>query len=108
MASELPILYNKTVYKISQDKSYTTVYTDNQKLTAKYVVVTGAPSIVNKINYDPPLPFLKAELFQKVSVGNAIRMSAVYPTPFWRSKGLSGSLGDENLDSLLPIAYDMT
>lgn len=82
---------------------------DTLRFTAAHVVVTGSPSVVGKINFEPPLPPLKQQLATSMPMGNAIRMMAVYDEgPFWREMGFSGSHGDEDPNSLLGIGYDMT
>ena len=75
-------------------------------LHARYIVATGAPSVVGRLEFDPPLPEQKRRLAERVPMGNAVRMSVVYPEPFWRAMGLSGSHGDEGAGVLLPLGYD--
>merc|ERR1711871_807186 len=111
MASSLgPLIsYNSTVTRISQTNTTATLRLQNgESITARAVVVTGAPSVVGRIDFDPPLSALKQQLVANVPMGNAVRMNAVYSKPFWKGMGLSGSTGDETKGALLPIGYDMT
>ena len=60
---------------------------------ARYAVVTGAPSVSGKgIRFIPPLPFEKSQLFQQMPMGNSVKGTLVYPTPFWRKNGFTGTL----------------
>lgn len=147
--------YGVRVSRIVQNASAVEVVAESGEVwAAKYAVVTGAPSVVNKIVFDPPLPSLKEQVIfptlqvqqlthlpsiigavgppsfmvsdirllrspaiqtafvceaqgcvhlavvvwqvmQSVPMGNAVRVSAVYSWPWWRSQGLSGAWGDE-------------
>merc|ERR1712046_108783 len=111
MAEELQsvIHLNTSVRLISQDNSSATLHLHNgESISARAVVVTGAPSVVGRIAFEPPLTTLKKQLVSEVPMGNAVRMNAVFSRPFWRENGLSGSHGDETKGALLPIGYDMT
>ena len=63
--------------------------------------MTGAPSVVGKITFDPPLSPLKQQLVHDVPMGNAVRLYAVYSWPWWRSHALSGSFTDEGTGAVL-------
>ena len=111
MAAELAgrIRYGVRVARVQQDNSSVEVVgASGERWRAKYVVLTGAPSVVRHIEFRPSLPPRKQQVLQSVPMGNAVRFSAVYPWPWWRSRGLSGAWGDELSDSLLPLGMDMT
>ena len=60
---------------------------------ARYAVVTGAPpSSGCGIHFTPPLPYEKRQLFQRMPMGNSVKVQAVYPTPFWRDMGFTGTI----------------
>ena len=60
---------------------------------AKYAVVTGAPpSSGCGIHFIPPLPYEKRQLFQRMPMGNSVKAQVVYPTPFWRDMGFTGTI----------------
>ena len=71
----------------------------------KYAVVTGAPSVVGKISFVPPLPPLKQQLARDAPMGNAVRIYAVYSWPWWRSQALSGSFTDESTGAVLQFGF---
>ncbi|WP_308210802.1 FAD-dependent oxidoreductase [Micromonospora sp. A3M-1-15] len=54
------------------------------------VVVAVAPALAGRIRYDPPLPALRDGLTQRMPMGAAIKVHALYPEPFWRADGRSG------------------
>lgn len=69
-----------------------TIMTDNGMVVrARYVILAHAPILYPWIEFDPPLPRLKQQLHQHISMGFVIKVHAVYDRPFWRDKGLSGT-----------------
>lgn len=60
-------------------------------VNARAVVVAVPPNLYSRISYDPPLPRRQHVAHQHQSMGLVIKVHAVYPTPFWREEGLSGT-----------------
>jgi monoamine oxidase len=58
---------------------------------ARQVVVAVPPPLAGRIRFDPPLPADRDALTQRLPMGAVVKVMAVYPTPFWRAEGLSGS-----------------
>ena len=67
------------------------VRTDALVVRARRVVVAVPPNLYGRIEYSPPLPPARQQAHQHVSLGQVIKVHAVYPTPFWRDAGLSGT-----------------
>jgi monoamine oxidase len=84
------VLLNQPVRIIAQTRSGVRVTTDHETVSAKHVIVTGPPSITALIRYEPDLPWMRAQLTQRYPQGTVIKCEAVYDTPFWREKGLTG------------------
>ena len=84
------VILNQPVRIINQSGSGVRVSTDHLTVSAKQVIVTGPPSITALIRYEPDLPYMRAQLTQRYPQGTVIKCEAVYDTPFWRSKGLTG------------------
>ena len=79
------VRYGARVETIRQETGAVEVTTaDGGVWRARYAVVTGAPSVVGRINFAPALPPLKQQLLRSVPMGNAVRVSAVYPWAWWR------------------------
>jgi putrescine oxidase len=68
-----------------------TVWSDRLTVRAKDVVVAVPPNLYSRISFEPPLPRLQHQMHQHQSLGLVIKVHAVYETPFWRDKGLSGT-----------------
>ncbi|GAB94767.1 putrescine oxidase [Kineosphaera limosa] len=60
-------------------------------VNAKRALVAVPPNLYSRISYEPPLPRRQHQMHQHQSFGLVIKVHAVYPTPFWREQGLSGS-----------------
>jgi len=63
----------------------------NKTYRAKAVVLTLPPALCERIRFQPALPPMRAALQAKwPTYGTAVKAYLIYPTPFWRAKGLSG------------------
>ena len=67
------------------------VLSDRVTVKAKDVVVAVPPNLYSRISFEPPLPRAQHQMHQHQSLGIVIKIHAVYETPFWREKGLSGT-----------------
>jgi monoamine oxidase len=47
------------------------------------------------VEFDPPLPPARRQLAQRMPQGWLVKICAVYATPFWRERGLSGEALNE-------------
>jgi monoamine oxidase len=83
---------NEPVRRIVQGSGGIEAITDTATFTARQLIVTGPPALTAQIIYEPVLPALRAQLTQRFPQGSAIKCEAVYPTPFWRGRGLSGQV----------------
>lgn len=91
MAADLDVLTGSPVRTIRTDADGVTVEADGVIVRAQQVVVAVPPNLYTRISFDPPLPARQHQMHQHVSLGLVIKVHAVYPTPFWRADGLSGT-----------------
>jgi monoamine oxidase len=73
-----------------------TVYSDRRRFHAPQVIVAVPPTLAGRIRYDPPLPPLRDQLVQHMPQGSLMKFEAIYATPFWRARGLSGQVVSES------------
>ncbi|GAA3531435.1 FAD-dependent oxidoreductase [Aeromicrobium panaciterrae] len=85
------VALNAPVRKITQTGTTVTVSSDRGTVTAKRVIVAVPPPLALGIDWSPLLPPRRLQLLQHMPMGTLMKVDAVYPTPFWRAKGLSGS-----------------
>jgi putrescine oxidase len=67
------------------------VTTDDLAVRARRAVVAVPPNLYGRIRFTPALPPVRQQMHQHLSLGQVIKVQAVYPTPFWRAAGLSGT-----------------
>lgn len=85
------VALNAPVRKISQTTSAVQISTDRGTVTAQQVIVAVPPPLALNIEWAPQLPTKRLELLRGLRMGQLMKCDAVYETPFWRAKGLSGS-----------------
>lgn len=85
------ILLNRAVVRIDQDDMKVTARTLGGSYTADFVVIAAPPHLAGAIDYNPPLPARRIQFTQRAPMGSVIKYAAIYPTAWWRSKGLSGA-----------------
>ncbi len=85
------VVLEAPVRRIGQSHGGVTVTTDRGVWHARRVIVAIAPTLAGRIDYSPILPAARDQLTQRTPQGSVIKFEAVYPTPFWRAQGLSGS-----------------
>jgi len=71
---------------------------------ARQVIVTVPQSVTAAIRFEPSLPPAFAQYLQRQPSGSAVKIQAVYDTPFWRDQGLSGSVVSDT--GPIEIVYD--
>jgi len=94
------------VRKISDwDKDIVSLQTDGGTVRARRVVMALSPPLCQQIQFDPPLPPKRAAL-QRAWPGYSPgrKTATVYSRPFWRDKGLNGSIF--TIAGMLIWAYD--
>jgi monoamine oxidase len=96
------------VRKIEWNATGATVHTDALSVAARHVIVAIPPNLAGAIEYAPSLTVNRTQITQRWPQGLVIKVGMVYPRPFWRDDGLSGtsydhvSLMGETADSSNP------
>ncbi|MGN7201817.1 flavin monoamine oxidase family protein [Arthrobacter sp. SAFR-044] len=83
-----------------------TVVSERATVNARFVVMAVPPNLYSRVSFNPPLPRRQHQMHQHQSLGLVIKVHAVYSTPFWRDKGLSGT--GFGADALVQEVYDNT
>lgn len=65
---------------------------EGRALTARHVIIAVPPVMARRIEISPPLPAPLRNALAAWEPGCAIKLQIGYETPFWRDKGLSGSI----------------
>lgn len=86
------VLLDQPVHTVEWTDAGVTVLTDGDlTVHARFAILAHAPVLYSWIDFVPPLPRLKQQLHQHLSMGFVIKVHAVYDRPFWREQGLSGT-----------------
>ena len=89
------IVLRSPARRIVQSASQVRVESDRATVIARRCIVTGPPAVTARIDFQPLLPTLRAQLLQRMPQGSAIKCHAIYDRPFWREEGLAGqAVGD--------------
>ena len=70
----------------------------------KRVIVALPPTLANRLDYEPPLPANRDIAAGQMMPGNVIKYQIEYERPFWRGRGLSGTI--LSLDHHVSLVYD--
>lgn len=85
------VFLNRPVRTVEWSDAGVTAHADGLTVRARSAVLAVAPVLYNRISFVPPMPRLQHQMHQHISMGFVIKVHAVYATPFWREKGLSGT-----------------
>jgi monoamine oxidase len=99
------VVLNAPVRGVRQDATRVDVASDAGTWRAQRVVVAVPPPLAARISWEPSLPALRDQLFQRMPMGTLMKVEAVYDEPFWRP-GLSGM--SVNLEGPMVTSFDNT
>jgi monoamine oxidase len=89
------IVVNAKVMTISETADKLTIQTaTNKTFTCDKIISTIPPKLASSIAFEPKLPdeLIEAMVRTHTWMSNAIKIGITYKTPFWRTKGLSGTI----------------
>jgi monoamine oxidase len=85
------ICLESPVLRVEEDADGVTVTTPHSSYRSEYLIVATPPHLAGSIDYNPPLPARRIQFTQRAPMGSVIKYAAIYPTAWWRNKGLSGA-----------------
>ena len=68
---------------------------DGFSFSTSKLVLAMPPAMINGIRINASIPSGKYQLWQRMPMGAVWKCYAVYPTPFWRSRGLNGIVASQ-------------
>ncbi len=89
---ESDIRLNAPVLAIEQDTDSVRVILSTESYAASHVILAVPPPLAARLRFSPALPTKRMGLLQRMPMGNVIKIHVAYPTPFWRKRGLNGSV----------------
>ncbi|MFT7545264.1 MAG: monoamine oxidase [Gammaproteobacteria bacterium] len=103
------VYYNEQILSVTEGKEILTLKTHSNSYVAKHVVSTLPPNLlVNTMDFQPKLPenFMAIAKNTHTWMGESIKVGLTYEKPFWRNKGMSGTIFS-NVGPI-PEMYDHT
>jgi monoamine oxidase len=85
------VVLRAPVRRIVQGRRGVRVESSRLTVHAKRAIVAVPPVLANRIAFRPGLPAQRRGLVRRVPQGTLLKVTAVYPRPFWRDKGLNGT-----------------
>ena len=85
------VFLNRPVRTLEWSDAGVTAHAEGLTVRARSAILALAPVLYHRISFEPPMPRLHHQMHQHLSMGFVIKVHAVYETPFWREKGLSGT-----------------
>lgn len=92
------------VTAVDRESRHITVHTDHGQFSARRLVLALPKPVIPTIVFRPTLPPSYAQFFQRQPMGSTIKINAVYEKPFWRARGLSGSVVSDT--GPIEVVYD--
>ncbi len=89
MAEELSpeIRLSHPVRKVEKVENGVMVTCDGIHVSARKLILAMPPVMINGIQFNADIPSNKYQLWQRMPMGAVWKCYAIYPTPFWRTKG---------------------
>jgi monoamine oxidase len=100
------IVYEAPVRAIEQDESGIKAHTDKGSFEAAFLIIAAPPVLAGRIQYNAPLPAKRDALLQRMPMGSVIKIHVAYEKPFWRARGLSGSVASN--DRMFNVVFDQS
>ncbi|UVE17007.1 flavin monoamine oxidase family protein [Pseudomonas sp. LS44] len=86
---------DQPVRALRHNASGVELITDSGTHRAERVIFAIPPTLLLRITQEPLLPGWRDQLLQRQPQGSVIKCMALYDTPFWRTRGLSGQVTSE-------------
>lgn len=92
MAAQLGdrVITDAAVQRIASDDCAVTIASSRGSWRARRVIVATSPALVDRIEFEPPLPPARRALHGAMKMGSVIKVHVAYEKPFWRYAGYTG------------------
>ena len=98
------LILSAPVSAITQEAERVIVHHGKGQTSARYAIVTLPLAMVDRLRFHPPVPTLRDQLTQRVTMGATVKCLMTYEAPFWRKEGLSGEAVSG--DGPISVVYD--
>jgi monoamine oxidase len=100
------LVLNSPALAIDQSSQDVTVITTSNRYKAKHLIIAVPPALASRIHYSQPLPSKRNALLERMPMGSVIKIHVAYESPFWRKRGLNGSVISN--DRIFNVVFDQS
>jgi monoamine oxidase len=86
------VLLNSPVTKVEHSPRGVKVLAAGKEFAARQVIIALPPVMARQLDFQPTLPAQLTRAFAAWASGTVIKLLVRYDTPFWRDRGLSGTV----------------
>lgn len=83
---------NAPVTKVEHSQAGVKVFAGDKEFSARQLIVALPPVMARRLDFQPALPAQLAQAFAAWASGAVIKLLVRYDKPFWRDRGLSGTV----------------
>ncbi len=100
------IVLNAPVLAVEQQADRVRVSTRDGAHEARHLIMAVPPVLTSRIHYNAPLPAKRQALLERMPMGSVIKIHIAYERPFWRQRGLNGSVA--STDRQFNVVFDQS
>jgi len=100
------LVLNSPARAVEQSSQDVTVITETTRYQARHLIMAVPPVLASRVHYSQPLPHKRAALLQRMPMGSVIKIHVAYKSPFWRKRGLNGSVASN--DRIFNVVFDQS
>lgn len=106
MAEELEadLELNARVVSVDTTGDKVVVKSSGKIYEGKEVILAFPPQLLARIQFQPSLPQNYSDVASSMALGQVVKMVAVFPTPWWRNRGLTGFVSSYGKSNDLDIS----
>jgi monoamine oxidase len=100
------VILESPALAVEQSSQDVTVITATNRYRARRLIMAVPPVLASRIHFSQPLPSKRTGLLQRMPMGSVIKIHLAYESPFWRKRGLNGSVASN--DRIFKVVFDQS
>jgi monoamine oxidase len=81
---------NAPVTRVEHDAGGVRVHAGQEPIDAAHLILALPPPPLRRITFEPPLPEPVAAMIRRLDLGQAVKVTREYASPFWEAEGVPG------------------
>lgn len=100
------IVLDAPVLAVEQHDDGVEVIARGERHRARHLIMALPPLLASRIHFNAPLPSRRNALNERMPMGSVIKVHVAYERPFWRQRGLNGSV--VSTDRRFNVVFDQS